>query len=100
MRIGLVAGEASGDRLGAELIRALRAEVPNAQFDGMAGPQMIAAGCREIAGIDELSVMGLVEVVRRYPALRRLRSRLIQHFLHAPPDVFIGIDVPDFNLGI
>jgi lipid-A-disaccharide synthase len=100
MRIGIVAGEASGDRLGGELISALRAAVPNAQFEGMAGPQMIAAGCRAIAGIDELSVMGLVEVVRRYPALRQLRGRLVRHFVDAPPDVFIGIDVPDFNLGI
>ena len=100
MRIGIVAGETSGDRLGGAFIRAMQNEISNVRFEGMAGPEMIAAGCAAIARIEQLSVMGLVEVLRRYPALRPVRSRLIQHFLNNPPDVFVGIDVPDFNLGI
>ena len=100
VRIGIVAGETSGDRLGGAFIRAMRNEISNVRFEGMAGPEMIAAGCDAIARIDQLSVMGLVEVLRQYPALLRVRSRLIQHFLERPPDVFVGIDVPDFNLGI
>ncbi len=100
VRIGIVAGESSGDRLGGAFIRAMRDEISNVSFEGMAGPEMIAAGCDPIANIEQLSVMGLVEVLRRYPALRRVRSRLIQHFLDNPPDIFVGIDVPDFNLGI
>ena len=66
----------------------------------MAGPKMLAAGCRALAGIDELAVMGLVEVLRHYPRLRRLRSRLITEVLAARPDVVVGIDVPDFTLEI
>lgn len=96
----MVAGEASGDRLAARLIEALRGFAPHARFEGMAGPEMIAAGCTPLAHVDELSVMGLAEVVRQYPRLRRLRARLLAHFLATRPDVFVGIDVPDFTLGI
>ena len=100
MRVGIVAGETSGDLLGGELIAAARRNDPNIQFEGMAGPKMLDAGCRELANISELSVMGLVEVVRSYPRLRSLRERLMNHFLGDPPDVFIGIDVPDFTLNM
>ena len=98
--IAIVAGETSGDMLGAELIDALRVLVPGARFSGMAGPAMIAAGCHALANIEELSVMGLVEVARAYPRLRRLRFELGTALLAQRPDVFIGIDVPDFNLGL
>ena len=74
--IAIVAGEASGDGLGGALIHALRARCPQARFIGMAGPAMLAAGCEPLAHIDELSVMGLVEVLRAYPRLRRLRASL------------------------
>ena len=98
LRVGIVAGEPSGDQLGASLIQGLRERVPDVQITAMAGPQMRRAGCLEVAGIESLSVMGLVEVMRHYPRLRRLRNTLLQQFLELKPDVFVGIDVPDFVL--
>jgi lipid-A-disaccharide synthase len=98
--IGLVAGEASGDLLGAALIGALRAKLPQARFVGVAGPRMIAAGCEALAGSDELAVMGLVEPLRHLPRLLALRSRLQQAFLARRVDLFVGIDSPAFNLGL
>ena len=100
MKIGLVAGEASGDALGAGLIRALREQVPGATFEGIAGPAMEAAGCEPWASADELAVMGLVEPIRHIPRLLRLRRDLARRWTAAPPDVFVGIDAPDFNLGL
>ena len=98
--IAIVAGEASGDSLGAALMRALRERCPDARFIGMAGPAMLEAGCVALAHIDQLSVMGLLEVLRAYPRLRRLRNELGTRLLAAQPAVFVGIDVPDFNLGL
>ena len=100
MKIGLVAGEASGDALGAGLIRALREQVPGASFEGIAGPAMEAAGCEPWGSADELAVMGLVEPIRHIPRLLRLRRELVRRWAAAPPDVFVGIDAPDFNLGL
>jgi lipid-A-disaccharide synthase len=98
LRVGIVAGEHSGDTLGAALIAALRARVPQAEFFGVAGPKMVAAGCEAWAGAGELGVMGLAEVVRHLPRLLRLRGALRARFLAARPDVFVGIDAPEFNL--
>jgi lipid-A-disaccharide synthase len=98
LRIGIVAGEHSGDQLGAALIRALRARVPRLACFGVAGPKMIAAGCEPWAEAEELSVMGLAEVLHHLPRLLRLRARLLQRLRAARPDVFIGIDSPEFNL--
>ncbi|MGH8401207.1 MAG: lipid-A-disaccharide synthase [Gammaproteobacteria bacterium] len=100
LRIGIVAGESSGDILGADLIRALRKRVSDAQFEGVTGPEMVAAGCKTIASAEELSIMGIAEVLRHLPRLLWLRRRLRRHFLANRPDVFIGIDSPDFNLGL
>lgn len=100
LRIGMVAGEASGDILGGGLIEAIRARAPDAVFEGIAGPKMIAAGCRAIYPMERLSVMGLVEVLGRFHELYSIRKQLRSHFLANPPDVFIGIDAPDFNLGL
>jgi lipid-A-disaccharide synthase len=100
LRVGLVAGETSGDTLGAALITAIRARVPDAQFFGMAGPKMVALGCEAWASSDDLGVMGLVEVLTHLPRLLRLRRMLIDRFREARPDVVVGIDVPDFNLGL
>jgi len=100
LRVGLVAGETSGDTLGAALITAIRARVPDAQFFGMAGPKMVALGCEAWASSDQLGVMGLVEVLTHLPRLLSLRKSLVQRFLQERPDVVVGIDVPDFNLGL
>lgn len=100
LRVGIVAGELSGDLLGAALITALRAQVPDAQFFGVAGPKMIAAGCEPWAAADELAVMGLAEVLRHLPRLLKLRSSLVERFRAARPHVFVGIDSPEFNLGL
>ena len=100
LRIGIVAGESSGDQLGAALITAMRARIPNVQFFGMAGPKMIAAGCDAWASSEEIAVMGLVEVVPHLPRLLRLRSSLVARFRAARPHVFVGIDSPAFNLGL
>lgn len=100
LRIGLIAGEASGDALGAGLIRAIGRQYPDACFEGVAGPSMIEAGCRAWQSAGCLSVMGLTEVVRHLPRLLRLRRRLVERFVSNPPDVVVGIDSPDFNLGL
>lgn len=100
MRIGIVAGEASGDQLGAELIEALRRLAPHARFEGVAGPAMRAAGCAPIADSEGLAVMGLVEVLGHLPSLLALRGRLRRRFVDERIDVYVGIDSPDFNLGL
>ncbi len=98
MRIGIIAGEASGDILAAGLMNAILEQYPEAQFEGIAGPLMIKAGCKVIHPAEKLSVMGLVEVLAHYRELSAIRKELINYFTTNPPDVFIGIDAPDFNL--
>lgn len=98
IRIGIVAGEASGDRLAAGLIAALRARCGAIEVEGVAGPAMIAEGCRALYPSERLAVMGIPEVVRRYAELSRMRRALIEHFTAHPPDCFIGVDAPEFNL--
>ena len=98
--MGIVAGEASGDQLGAALITALRSLMPNVQFFGMAGPKMVAAGCDAWAASEEIAVMGLAEVLPHLPRILRLRSSLVARFRAARPHVFVGIDSPAFNLGL
>jgi lipid-A-disaccharide synthase len=98
LRVGLVAGEASGDTLGADLIKALHRLAPDTEFFGVAGPKMQAAGCEAWEPSESLAVMGLFEVLRDLPRLVRLLARIRDRFLAARPDVFIGIDAPDTNL--
>lgn len=98
LRVGMVVGETSGDLLGAGLIRALRGAHPDVQFEGIAGPQMIEEGCDALYPAEKLSLLGLVEVIGHLPGVLRIRKQVADHFRRSPPDVFIGIDAPDFNL--
>jgi lipid-A-disaccharide synthase len=100
LRVGLLAGEASGDTLGADLIVALRLRAPDAKFFGVAGPKMLAAGCESWEPSESLAVMGLFDVLRDLPRLAKLLARIKRMFLTEHPDVFIGIDAPDTNLRV
>jgi lipid-A-disaccharide synthase len=100
MDIGIVAGEASGSILGTGLLHALREQQANLKISGIGGSDMIAAGCQSFHDMERLSVMGLVEPLGRLPELFRIRRQLFQQFSSQKPDVFIGIDSPDFNLGL
>ncbi|MBW0149105.1 lipid-A-disaccharide synthase [Marinobacter arenosus] len=97
---GIIAGEASGDILGAGLIRSLRARYPRARFVGIGGDDMIAEGFHSLVPMERLSVMGLVEVLGRIRELFQIRARVLDYFFSTPPDVVIGIDSPDFTLTI
>ncbi len=100
LRIGIVVGEVSGDQLGAGLMRALQALHPGVCIEGVAGSAMREAGCEVWEDAESLAVMGLVEPIKVLPRLLRLRRSLIRRWLDNPPDVFVGIDAPDFNLGL
>jgi lipid-A-disaccharide synthase len=100
LTIGLVAGESSGDNLGAALIGALREREPALRCVGVTGPRMKAAGCESLADAEELAVMGLFEVLHHLPRLLGLRARIRRAMLDLKPDVFVGIDAPEFNLGL
>jgi lipid-A-disaccharide synthase len=100
VRIAMVAGEASGDLLGAHLLRALRDRLPMLEAFGIGGPTMIGEGFDSWYPLERLAVRGYVEVLRSVPGLLRLRRELKSRLLAHPPDLFVGIDAPDFNLGL
>ena len=100
LRVAIVAGEVSGDILAAGLMRELRALCPHIEFIGIAGPQMQQEGIISLFEMEELAVMGLVEVLGRLPRLLSVRHQLIRTLLQDPPDLYIGVDAPDFNLGV
>jgi lipid-A-disaccharide synthase len=95
--LGVVAGEASGDLLGAHFVRALKQTHPDLRAEGIAGPRLVDAGVVAIYPSEKLAVNGYVEVLRHLPELLWIRSRITRHFLHERPRVFVGIDAPDFN---
>lgn len=100
MKVGIVAGEASGDLLGAHLVKALKNRVPGVEFVGIGGPKMQAAGVNSLFPMEKLAVRGYVEVLRHYREIVKIRHKLLRHFVENPPDVFIGVDAPDFNLDL
>lgn len=100
LRVGIVAAEPSGDILAAGLMRELQVQHPGIQFEGIGGPNMQAEGLQSRVPMEKLSVMGLVEVLRHLPELLRIRKNLAHYWIQNPPDLFIGIDAPDFNLGL
>lgn len=97
VRIGIVAGEASGDLLGSHLIQALKQKRADIEFVGIAGPKMMSEGAHSLFPMERLSVRGYVEVIKHLFGLLRLRKQLLKHLLNNPIDLFIGIDAPDFN---
>ena len=100
VKAALVAGEASGDNLGGGLLRALHARQPALRAFGVAGPRMVEAGCEAWVASEELAIMGLAEILKHLPRLLRLRRDLVARLLQAQPDVFVGIDSPEFNLRV
>jgi len=98
LRIGIVTGEPSGDILGADLISELNKKVKNISIEGIGGKRLAKKNMSILFPMDKLSVMGFTEVFARYFELKKIRKELIKHFLKNPPDIFIGIDAPDFNL--
>jgi lipid-A-disaccharide synthase len=100
MRIVICAGEPSGDLLAASLIVALKRRYPDATFEGVAGEHMVAAGCKAIYPVSDLSVMGVAEVLPKIPHILKMHRYLVRHCLRNPPDMYIGVDAPDFNLPI
>lgn len=100
LRIGIVAGESSGDLLAAGLMREILQRYPDTQFVGIAGPHMVAVGCQALFEAEKLAVMGFTGVLTRLPELLSIRRAVKNYFLRNPPDLFIGVDAPDFNLSL
>jgi lipid-A-disaccharide synthase len=98
--IGIVAGEPSGDLLGAHFIRALKQRQPQLEFVGIAGPRMQAAGAQSLFPMEKLSVRGYIEALRHINEILGMRRKLARHFIANRPALFVGIDAPDFNLGL
>lgn len=100
LRIGMVAGEPSGDVLAAGMVAELKRQYPNAVIEGIGGPNMMKNGFHSLFDMETLSVMGLVEVLSHLPAILKVKKQLLTHFEKNPPDIFVGIDAPDFNLRV
>lgn len=98
MRIGVLAGEASGDILGSRVLAALRNRYPDLVVEGIGGPLMAAQGLDSMYPMERLSVMGFIEPLKRLPELLGIRRHVVHYFRDNPPDLFLGIDAPDFNL--
>src|SRR5512139_4236256 len=98
--IAMVAGEASGDLLGSHLMEAIKQVMPNVRFVGIGGPKMQSAGMEVLYPMEKLAVMGYIEVLRHYREIVGIRRSLREKLIANPPDLFIGIDAPDFNLDL
>ena len=100
IQIGIVVGEKSGDILGADLIDALREKHHELKITGIGGEQLVKRGCQCLFPMEKLAVIGITEVVSSYFELLSMRNKIIKYFIDNPPDVFVGIDAPDFNLSL
>ncbi|MDP6164287.1 MAG: lipid-A-disaccharide synthase, partial [Candidatus Thioglobus sp.] len=100
MKIALSAAETSGDLIASSLVAALKQNHPHCEIDGLAGDKMIEAGCKSLWHTDEVNVMGLSEVLKKLPSVLKLRSKITEHYISNKPDVFVGVDSPDFNFRI
>ena len=100
MKIGIVVGEKSGDNLGAGLFEELKRLIPNATIEGVIGPKLLELGGDQWASYDELSLMGIIEPLKALPRLMKLRRELSDRWINDPPDIFIGVDAPEFNLSL
>lgn len=100
LKIALVAGESSGDLLGADILKAFKEKFPEADFLGIAGPSMQQQGCKSLYPMDELAVIGIWAILKRLPRLLKMRKQLAQQIVQWQPDLFIGVDAPEFNLGL
>jgi lipid-A-disaccharide synthase len=100
LKIAIVAGESSGDLLGSDLLQSFRTNFPNAEFRGIAGPAMQELGCESLYAMEELSVIGIWAILKRLPRLLKMRKKLAEQIIDWQPDLFIGIDAPEFNLGL
>ena len=100
MKIALSAAETSGDLIASSLVAALKQNHPHCEIDGLAGDKMIEAGCKSLWHTDEVNVMGLSEILKKLPSVLKLRSKITEHYISNKPDVFVGVDSPDFNFRI
>lgn len=100
IRVVIVVGEPSGDRLGAQLAEVLKQQDPSIEIEGVIGPEMIKAGCLQLCSMDVLAVMGIIDPLLNIRKILAMRKWLLRYILEDPPDLFIGIDAPDFNLGV
>ena len=100
MKIALSAAETSGDLIASSLVAALKQNHPHCEIDGLAGDKMIEAGCKSLWHNDEVNVMGLSEILKKLPSVLKLRSKITEHYISNKPDVFVGVDSPDFNFRI
>ena len=100
MHLGILTGEASGDILGAAVVRELKLREPTLCLSGMGGPLLTELGLNSLYPMDRLSVFGLVEPLKRLPELLRIRREVLRQQITTPPDLFLGVDSPDFNLGL
>jgi len=100
MKIAISAAETSGDLIASSLVKSLKSYKPDYEIEGLAGDKMTEVGCKRLWHADQVNVMGISEVVKKLPSVLRLRKSIIRHYSSDRPDIFIGVDSPDFNFKI